>query len=126
MASHQRGDYTGKETERLQREHRDELLERSGRIGLVNELPVDQVDGLFDPFSGAAVDANGAKEEIEQGPIQYVGLGGGNGYKVMRVNTDVDDMTYGVGNTFSLKRGTRYRVAQDLYDWLASKGLVIQ
>jgi hypothetical protein len=82
---------------------------------------------VFDPFSGAPVEANGAVEEVNQTPMEYLGGFGGDGrYKVMRVNCDIEQMTFGHGNTFDLKRGVRYRVSQDLYDWLASKGLVIQ
>jgi hypothetical protein len=120
----QRGDYTGKES------HRDELLERVGKIGLVTDLPPEMTDGLVDPFTGRAVELNGAQEEVLDGdrtPIQYTGgFGGDGGYRILRVNTDIDQMTYGAGNTFSLERGKRYRVSADLYDWLASKGLVIQ
>lgn len=47
------------------------------------------------------------------------------GNRVKGVNSDIEDMTYGVGNTFTLKRGMRYRVSQDLYHWLDSKGLVL-
>jgi hypothetical protein len=124
-----RGDYTGKESERLQKEHAEELLERSGKIGLVNQPPAADVDGIFDPFTSEPVEANGAREEVldgDQTPIEYMGgFGGDGGYRVLRVNTNIEDMTYGVGNTFSLERGKRYRVSEDLYDWLASKGLVL-
>jgi hypothetical protein len=44
-------------------------------------------------------------------------------YVIIRVNSAVEDMTYGVGNTFSLVRGKRYRVVPGLYQHLASKGL---
>ena len=43
----------------------------------------------------------------------------------MKVNTDIEDMTYGVGNTFSLVRGKKYWVDRGLYDHPASKGLVV-
>jgi hypothetical protein len=45
-------------------------------------------------------------------------------WRIIRVNTDVEDMTYGVGNTLTFLRGRRYRVPQHLYEWLESRGVV--
>lgn len=45
-------------------------------------------------------------------------------YKVIRVNSDVEDMTYGAGNSYTFLRGRRYRVPQGLYEWLESRDLV--
>lgn len=45
-------------------------------------------------------------------------------WKVIRVNTDIEEMTYGVGNTLTFLRGRRYRVPRDLYNWLESRGVV--
>jgi hypothetical protein len=45
-------------------------------------------------------------------------------YRVIRVNTDIEEMTYGIGNTLTFLRGRRYRVPQHLYAWLESRGVV--
>jgi hypothetical protein len=45
-------------------------------------------------------------------------------YRVIRVNTDIEEMTYGIGNTLTFLRGRRYRVPQHLYQWLESRGVV--
>jgi hypothetical protein len=45
-------------------------------------------------------------------------------WKVIRVNTDIEEMTYGVGNHMTFLRGRRYRVPKHLYDWLESRGVV--
>jgi hypothetical protein len=45
-------------------------------------------------------------------------------YRVIRVNTDIEEMTYGIGNTLTFLRGRRYRVPQHLYVWLESRGVV--
>jgi hypothetical protein len=124
----QRGDYTGAQAERLQKEHAGELAERQGQIGLVNELaPEANLDGIFDPVTGQLVDADGALEVSPEDelPVEDMSFNGDGGYRLLRVNTDIEQMTYGVGNTFDLKRGKRYRVSEDLYQWLDSKGLVV-
>jgi hypothetical protein len=45
-------------------------------------------------------------------------------WRVIRVNTDIEEMTYGAGNTLTFLRGRRYRVPRDLYNWLESRGVV--
>jgi hypothetical protein len=45
-------------------------------------------------------------------------------YRVIRVNSDVEEMTYGAGNTLTFLRGRRYRVPKGLYEWLESRELV--
>ena len=45
-------------------------------------------------------------------------------WRVIRVNTDIEEMTYGAGNNLTFLRGKRYRVPRDLYDWLEDRGVV--
>lgn len=45
-------------------------------------------------------------------------------YKVIRVNTDIEDMTYGIGTSYTFLRGRRYRVPFHLYQWLESRGVI--
>jgi hypothetical protein len=45
-------------------------------------------------------------------------------FKVIRVNTDIEDMTYGAGTSYTFLRGRRYRVSKHLYQWLESRGVV--
>jgi hypothetical protein len=45
-------------------------------------------------------------------------------WKVIRVNTDIEDMTYGAGTRYTFLRGKRYRVPWDLYEWLENRQVV--
>ena len=45
-------------------------------------------------------------------------------WRVIRVNTDIEDMTYGAGNYLTFLRGRRYRVPRHLAEWLESRGIV--
>jgi hypothetical protein len=45
-------------------------------------------------------------------------------FVVMRVTTDIEQMTYGAGTSYDFLRGRRYSVPLDLYRHLDSKGLV--
>ena len=43
---------------------------------------------------------------------------------VMRVNTDIDNMTLGAGNHFTFKVGSKYKVSEAVYDHLEELGYV--
>jgi hypothetical protein len=170
----QRGDFTGQETERLQREHADELVRRQQEIGLTNAVDVViEEEGIFDPATGqlvemsdeaqARVDAlNDQVHEVDDpdavldprvkprrdpmqsfedmapkrkekptpsNPMEVADLGDEvivteEEYRTIRVNTDIEDMTYGVGNNLTFLRGRRYSVPMDIYRHLDSKGLI--
>lgn len=45
-------------------------------------------------------------------------------WRIIRVNTDIEDMTYGIDNTLTFLRGRRYRVPRHLFDWLESRGVI--
>ena len=45
-------------------------------------------------------------------------------FRVMRVNTDLEDVTIGQGNHFTFREGVRYKVPAMVYDHLEEKGYV--
>lgn len=45
-------------------------------------------------------------------------------YRIMRVNTDLPDVTIGKDNHYTFREGTRYRVPAFVYDHLDEKGYV--
>jgi hypothetical protein len=131
----QRGDFTGKEAQRLQQENAELLAGRAQQIGLVNagDIVVEQ-EGIWDPVTNQRLDPQTEtklqaqyqeqhrRESEDMDPAEEVMLVEGE-YVTMRVFQDIDQMTYGVGNTFDLKRGRRYKVDPDLCQHLANKGL---
>lgn len=54
--------------------------------------------------------------------VEEVGVAVNNDLVVIRTITDIEDMTYGVGNSYTFKQGQKYRVPRDLADYLASLG----
>jgi hypothetical protein len=122
--------------------------------GELEELPesaqekVDQIkdapitvddDEILDP-SQPQVAANPMKDfrevqtqqqaqEPAPNPLEVVDLGMEpitveDEWRVIRVNTDVEDMTYGAGTNYTFLRGRKYRVPKGLYEWLESRELV--
>lgn len=99
-------DVTGRKAVKLAEEHAEALAERSGQISTVHAPDTD-----FD--SGAAL------PEVSVGTVSV-----NRPMKKMRVNTDVEDMTFGHGNNLSFKRGVVYTVPVELYDHMEEIGLV--
>jgi hypothetical protein len=47
-----------------------------------------------------------------------------DGTVVLRVNTDLEDVTIGAGNNYTFMEGQAYRVPRHVYDHLEEKGYV--
>ena len=56
--------------------------------------------------------------------IQEVGVSLANDKVIIRTITDIDEMTYGVGNTYSFKAGVKYSVPRDLANYLEGLGYI--
>ena len=171
----QRGDYTGRQRQKLTEEKAKELEERQKEIGLVNQVDiVVEEEGIFDPVTGEMEElpepAQARVDQLKDQPVtvedddpildpaqsappydpmkdlremetqqrerpvptnamEIQDLGSEpitveDEWHVIRVNSDVDEMTYGAGNTYTFLRGRRYRVPRGLYEWLESRDLV--
>jgi hypothetical protein len=102
-------------------------------------ITVEDDDAILDPSQPQQVSDPmkdlrdlGTKQEEKPVPtnaMEVVDLGSEpitveDEWRVIRVNSDVEEMTYGAGNTLTFLRGRRYRVPKGLYDWLESRDLV--
>jgi hypothetical protein len=56
--------------------------------------------------------------------IENVGVSTAGDMVVIRTITDIDDMSYGVGNTYTFKAGVKYRVPKSLADYLEQLGYI--
>lgn len=59
---------------------------------------------------------------VRQTPVPVVE----EAYRVLRVNTDLEDITIGKDNHFTFRVGTPYKVQASVYDHLAEKGYVLR
>lgn len=113
------GDFTGKQREALIEENAAEVAERAKQVSMATAAEAEkfasEIHDAKHPESPTVVD------EVED-------LGGVNkeetAFVVVRVNEDIDEMTYGYGNTYSMKAGGQYRVPKNVADHLERKGLV--
>jgi hypothetical protein len=109
------------------------------KIDQLNEPMVVEDDAILDPRTGPAP-ADPMKDlkdlEVKQqtktpapNRLEIEDLGAepitvDDEWRVIRVNTDIEEMTYGAENTYTFLRGRRYRVPKHLYNWLESRGVV--
>jgi hypothetical protein len=56
--------------------------------------------------------------------IEEVGVSVNNDKVVIRTIADIEDMTYGIGNSYTFKQGVKYSVPRDLAQYLESLGYI--
>ena len=111
------GDFTGKQREDMMKENAAEVVERSKQVSMATAQQAKEfAENVHDPRTHTDV----IVEDVED-------MGGvtmsDQGSVVIRVNEDIDEMTFGYGNTYTMKAGGQYRVPKPVADHLESLGL---
>lgn len=110
-------DATGRAAEAATKKNAEALRKRADEISVAAELERESLErDVFDPQKPDA--------PIVLDEIQEVGVTLANDKVIIRTITDIDEMTYGVGNTFSFKAGVKYSVPRDLADYLEGLGYI--
>lgn len=114
------GDLTGRNKAALAKEHAEELAAREKEISLINAAAAAERDDtvhdvvprdLSEPAPAAPIEVSDAVE-VETPMREF------------RVNTAIENMTFGHGNHFDFEEGVRYRAPKALYDHLDSLGYI--
>jgi hypothetical protein len=110
-------DATGKAAEQAAKKNAEALKKRKEEISIATHLEAESLEkDVFDPKKP---DAPLVLDEIEN-----VGVSTAGDMVVIRTITDIDDMSYGVGNTYTFKAGVKYRVPKSLADYLEQLGYI--
>lgn len=110
-------DATGKAAETATRKNAEALRKRQEEISVAAEIERESLErDVFDPKKPDA--------PIVLDEIQEVGVSLANDKVIIRTITDIEDMTYGVGNNYSFKAGVKYSVPRDLADYLEGLGYI--
>jgi hypothetical protein len=110
-------DATGRAAEAAQKANADALRKRADEISVAAEIERESLErDVFDPQKPDA--------PIVLDEIQEVGVSLANDKVIIRTITDIDEMTYGVGNTYSFKAGVKYSVPRDLANYLEGLGYI--
>lgn len=110
-------DATGKAAEQAAKKNAEALKKRKEEISIATQIEAESLEkDVFDPKKP---DAPLVLDEIEN-----VGVSTAGDMVVIRTITDIDDMSYGVGNTYTFKAGVKYRVPKSLADYLEQLGYI--
>lgn len=108
-------DATGKAAEDAAKRNAEELKKRQDEISITRQAEAELLEtAVFDPKK--------PDEPILIDEVEEVGVSVNNDKVIIRTITDIDDMTYGVGNSYSFKAGVKYSVPRDLADYLEGLG----
>jgi hypothetical protein len=110
---------TGRAAEDAAKRNAAELAARKDEISISRQQ--EEISLANDVFDPKKPDAPLVIDEIEN-----VGVKLANDTVVIRTISDIEDMTYGVGNMYTFKQGVKYRVPRDLADYLERLGYVWQ
>jgi hypothetical protein len=110
-------DSTGRAAEQAAKKNAEALKKRKEEISIATQIEAESLEkDVFDPKKP---DAPLVLDEIEN-----VGVSTAGDMVVIRTITDIDDMSYGVGNTYTFKAGVKYRVPKSLADYLEQLGYI--
>ena len=110
-------DATGRAAEQATKQNAEALKKRQDEISIANQLEAESLErDVFDPKKP---DAPLVLDEIEN-----VGVSTAGDMVVIRTITDIDEMTYGVGNAYTFKAGVKYRVPVGLANYLEGLGYI--
>jgi hypothetical protein len=110
-------DATGRAAEQAAKKNAKALQDRKEEISIAAQIEAETLEtNVFDPTNATA--------PIVLDEIENVGVSTANNSVIIRTITDIDDMTYGVGNTLSFKAGVKYRVSPDLANYLEELGYI--
>lgn len=110
-------DATGRAKEAAAKKNAEELKRRKDEIALATAAEEELIEThVFDPKHKEA--------PIVLDEIESLGVSTKNDYVIIRTNFDIEEMTYGVGNTYTFKAGVKYKVPADLANYLEGLGYI--
>ncbi|MFE9525246.1 hypothetical protein [Streptomyces sp. NPDC006631] len=114
------GDLTGRNKAALAKEHAEELKQRENEISLMNAAAAaERDDTVHDvvPRDTAPAPAPAPIEVADAVDVETP-------MREFRVNTSLENMTFGHGNHYDFEEGVRYRAPKALYDHLDALGYI--
>jgi len=110
-------DATGRAAEQAAKKNQEALRKRQDEISIAANIEAESLEkDVFDPKKP---DAPLVLDEIEE-----VGVTTANDTVIIRTVTDIEEMTYGVGNHYTFKAGVKYRVPSGLASYLEQLGYI--
>jgi hypothetical protein len=110
-------DSTGRAAEAAAKKNAAELKKRKDEISIAAQIEAESLEkDVFDPKHPEA--------PLVLDEIEDVGVSVNNDKVIIRTITDVEEMTYGVGNHYTFKAGVKYSVPRELANYLEQLGYI--
>lgn len=110
-------DATGKAAEDAAKRNSEELKKRQDEISISRKVEEELLEtAVFDPKQ--------PDKPILIDEIEEVGVSVNNDKVIIRTITDIDEMTYGVGNVYTFKAGVKYSVDRGFANYLEQLGYI--
>lgn len=113
-------DFTGRQAAQLAADTAEERKQKAEQLAM---LTADKQQ-VFEETVYDMTERPDAPTIIDE--VIEIGVGLADGSVVVRVAEDVDNMTYGYGNTYSFKAGGKYKVPRGVADRLGILGLLYE
>lgn len=108
-------DYTGSLKQKLEAEHAEAVRAREHEIGMTRTAAAAiAADEVVDAVRGPIAELDEAGEVVYVEPPA----------RTIRVNSSIEQMTFGVGNIYDFEEGRQYRVPAHVADHLEELGYV--
>lgn len=108
-------DYTGRQRQKLQAQHAEQMAARSSELAMSAEAQQALSDEVTDVTREAPEPVEGP-----DGVVSYVEPPS----RTIRVNSTIENMTFGIGNNYTFNEGQQYKVPALLADHLEELGYV--
>lgn len=112
------GNLTGKLKQEQAEAHAEEVKAREGEIALMNAA-AEEAKAETVNYSSEEVTDEDVKEAVAQKQVQVK-----EKTRVIRVNENIEQMTYGAGTSYDFEVGRTYKVPADVADHLERIGYI--
>ena len=110
-------DATGRAAEQAAKKNAKAIQDRKDEISIAAQVEAESLEkDVFDPKKPAA--------PLVLDEIESVGVTTANDSVVIRTITDIEEMTFGVGNHYTFRAGVKYKVSRDLANYLEQLGYI--
>lgn len=110
-------DATGRAAEAAAKKNAKILQDRKDEISIAAQVEAESLErDVFDPKHPEA--------PLVLDEIESVGVSVNNERVIVRTITDIEDMTFGVGNHYTFKAGVKYSIPKELAAYLEQLGYI--
>lgn len=107
-------DYTGSQADKLAKERDEAAAARAAEITMTQQATEQAKEEVVDYVSPPQDEAPVAQHSVE---VRQP-------YRTVRINSDLEQVTYGAGNHYDFERGRTYKLPADFADHLDRQGFV--